>query len=365
VKSFPTLERMVLGDSVFGRIGGMRRKIFFTSLKLAHAIKYEFNQFDSERLAQHAALDRDLTEALLKLNYRKNVYEKLKSPPADLDTMWTKLWNETILNVGTEGRTLRDVLTSDEVAFSTIPLQLTVSSTLVAPFIKIFQVIVFYILVRHLNGASPLITMIQICIGLSFIFSALWFIYHAYKLNEIQYVSMLETLPAELQPQFNSRLQQFQDMKVHATKITVEKRYLSIVRNYLVTSLGTNLLLNSLLTLIIAGGSLALGRFLFASQYADLALWYRKFALWVCLLSLLFLVSYYFSFWILQNVRSFIAPIMASLVGALSPFLITFLATGKFQLSNFTNQLSATLAGVGILFTASISSLIKKKLADE
>src|SRR4029079_1638689 len=102
LRYLPALERLVQGGSVFGSIGGMPRKVFFTSLKLAHAIKYEFNQVDSARLQQHAALDRDLTEALLKLNYRKNVYEKLKSPPADLDTTWTKLWNETILNVGTE-----------------------------------------------------------------------------------------------------------------------------------------------------------------------------------------------------------------------------------------------------------------------
>ena len=365
LRYLPALERLVQGGSVFGSIGGMPRKVFFTSLKLAHAIKYEFNQVDSARLQQHAALDRDLTEALLKLNYRKNVYEKLKSPPADLDTTWTKLWNETILNVGTEGRTLRDALTSDEVAFSMIPLQLMVSKTFVAPFIKIFQVIVFYILTRYLNGASPLITMVQVCVGLSFIFSTLWFIYHAYKLTEIQYLGVAETLPEELRAQFESRLQEFQDMKVHPTKITLGKRYLSIVRNYLVTSLGRDLLLNTLITLILVGTSLGLGRLFFPGQYAELAIWYRKFALGICLLSLLFLVSYYVSFWILQNMRGFIAPIISSLVAALSPFLITFLVTGKFQSSQLTTQLSATLAGAGMLFTASLSLLVKKKLADE
>lgn len=364
LKSLPAMERLVLGDSVFGKIGGMRRKIFFTSLKLAHDIKYEFNQFDSERLQQHAALDRDLTEALLKLNYRKNVYDKLESPSADVDTMWTKLWNETILNVGTEGRTLRDALTSDEVAFSMIPMQLTVTETLVAPFIKIFQVIVFFFLVRYLNGASPLITMIQVCIGLSFIFSILWFIYHAYRLSEIQYLGLLE-LPEELRPEFDSRLRQFEDMKVHPTNITLGKRYLSIIRNYLVSSLGRSLLLNTVFALILVGITLVIGRVFFASQYVDLTLWYRQFALGACLLSLLFLVSYYVSFLLLQNLRGIIAPLLASVVAALSPSVITFVVTGKFQLSQFTTQLSATLAGLGILFTASISQRVKKKLADE
>src|SRR5712692_1934813 len=81
LKFFPALDRLVLGDSVFGRVGGMRRKIFFTSLKLAHAIKYEFNEQDSQRVQEHGALDRDLTEAWLKLSYRTNVYEKMTPPP--------------------------------------------------------------------------------------------------------------------------------------------------------------------------------------------------------------------------------------------------------------------------------------------
>jgi hypothetical protein len=365
VKISPTLERMVLGDSVFGRIGGMRRKIFFTSLRLAHAIKYEFNEFDSERLQQHAALDRDLTEALLKWNYRKNIHEKLSAPPADLETTWTKLWNETILNVGTEGRTLRDALTSDEVAFSVIPIQLTVSSTFVSPFIKIFQFILFYILARYLSGTGALIMLIQACIGLSFILSILWFIYHAYKLSEIAYLGVLEKLPEELQKQFDDRLKQFQDMKVRPVKITLNKRYLSIVRNYLVTSLGRDLLLNTIFALVLVAVSLVIGRLAFPDHYADLVIWYRRFAIGACLISLVFLISYYVSFWILQNVRSVIAPILTSLVGALSPFLISFVLTGKFQLSQFTSQLSAALAGAGILFTASISSLVKKRLTDE
>src|SRR6185369_4476373 len=54
LRYLPALERLVQGGSVFGSIGGMPRKVFFTSLKLAHAIKYEFNQVDSARLQQHA-----------------------------------------------------------------------------------------------------------------------------------------------------------------------------------------------------------------------------------------------------------------------------------------------------------------------
>ncbi|HEU5240251.1 MAG TPA: hypothetical protein VFU37_24160, partial [Pyrinomonadaceae bacterium] len=351
VKIFPTLQRMVLGDSVFGKIGGMPRKLFFTSLKLAHSIKYEFNQFDSERLQQHAALDRDLTEALLKRSYLTNVYKKTNAPPEDLDTTWAKLWNETILNVGTEGSTLRDALTSEEVAFSLIPMQLTMSTTFVSPVIKISQLILFYVLTRYLNDTSPLITMIQLCIGLSFILSILWFIYHAYRMNEIEYIGVLEELPAELQKEFAPRLQQFENMKVRPTKITLNKRYLSIVRNYLVTSLGRDLLLNTIFTLVLVGVSLVIGRLAFPGQFGELALWYRRFAFWAFLISLLFLIGYYVSFWILQHVRTVVAPILASLVGALSPFLISFILTGKFQLSQFTSQLSATLAAAGILFT--------------
>ena len=127
-------ERLVLGDPAFGKIGGLRRKVFFTSLKLADAIQYEFSATHNLRLQEHGALDRDLTQALLKWNYRTNVYSKIKAPTASLDETWAKLWNEKILNLGTEGRTLRDALNTDQVAFSTIPLQLLVSASLVSPF---------------------------------------------------------------------------------------------------------------------------------------------------------------------------------------------------------------------------------------
>jgi len=149
------------------------------------------------------------------------------------------------------------------------------------------------------------------------------------------------------------------------TKITVKKRYLSLVRNYLVTSLGRDLLLNTLFALLIIAVILLMGRLAFPTQFTELALWYRKFAVGLVFISLGFMASYYVSFWILQNVRRIVAPAVASLVGALSPFGISFILTGKLELSQLTNQLSAALAGVGILFTATISSLVKKKLEDE
>jgi hypothetical protein len=365
LKLFPVLERLVLGDSVFGRVGGMPRKIFFTSLKLAHTIKYEFNEQDSQQLKDHGALDRDLTEAWLRWSYRKNVYEKMTPPLPDFESAWTKLWNETILKVGTEGRTLRDALTSDEVAFSMIPLQLIKSRMFVSPFIKIFQLILIYVLARYLNGASPLVSVIQACVALSFVFSILWFIHHAYKLNEIEYIGVIDELPNELQNEFGPRLKRFHNLRARPTKITLKKRYLSLVRNYLVTSLGRDLLLNALFSLVLVGGTLVIGRLAFSSQFNELSLWYRQFAMGFVLISLGFLGSYYVSFWILQNVRRIVAPVVASLVGALSPFGINFVLTGKLELSQLTNQFSAALAGVGILFTATISSLVKKKLEDE
>lgn len=363
VKLTPVLERLILGKLVFAEVGGLPRKIFFTSLKLAHAIKYEFNEQDTALLREFGALDRDLTEALLKWNYRKNVYEHLTPPRPDFDAAWATLWND-ILNVGTERRTFRDALTSDGVAFSIIPMRLVRSSEVVLPFITTFHVILIYFLARYLDGSSQLVTVIQVGVALSFIFSALWFSYHAYELRQIEFIGVSKALPAELLAQFGARIKQFQDLKVRPTNVTVGKRYLSLVRNYLLTSVWTELLLNMLLAQLVVGGTLLIGRLAFASQFKLLAAWYQRFAIGLILIPFGFLAGYYLSFWILQNFRQIVAPLLASVVGALLPFGLSFILTGNLQLDHLSHQISAALAGVGILFTATISSLIKKKLED-
>ena len=228
------------------------------------------------------------------------------------------------------------------------------------PSVKIFQLLLIYILVRYLDGVTPLVTVIQAGVAMSFIFSLLWFIHHAYKLSEIQYVGLLEGLPDELRAEFEPRLATFEGFKVRPTRIVVKKRYLSLVRDYLLTPLLRDMLLNTLFALLLAAVTLVIGRIAYPAQFAELAVWYRKFAIGLVLIPFGFLASYYLSFWILHNVRRIVAPVVASLVGALLPFLIVFIFTGKLQANQLANQASATLAGIGILISATLGSLAKE-----
>jgi hypothetical protein len=143
---FPRFQRLLLGGPVFGKVGGLDRKSFFTALKCVAAIKFQFKGKDLEKITEFNKLDTEITEELLKSKYRQKLYKEHDPiDSTDFESKWSKIWNEKILPISTEGISFRDVLSEDKFASRSVPIRMFVSTSFVTALVKVFQLIMIYL----------------------------------------------------------------------------------------------------------------------------------------------------------------------------------------------------------------------------
>jgi hypothetical protein len=360
------VSRLAFGKPIFGKLGGVPEKQFFTLMKCAQALKLDFKDEDWVRVKEFNNLDNEIIEEILKFKYRENVYNSSASKePSDFESEWSKIWNDKILKIGTEGFTFKDILSEGNLAFRIMPLKLDATTQIMVPFIKVFQLIMIYFILGFLNGSGELLTIIQIGVFLSFIISIIWFIHHSYRLAEIPFLDPTMGLPENIRLKFSDRSKAFIGLTVRPIRITVKKRYHSLIRDYLGTFIVTGTFLNTVLLLVLTGITLFIGIIWFPTNKDSILLWYKNLIIGILLLPVGFIIGYYLTFLILQNVRKFLAPIVAGLLGAGLPFVLDYLLTGRIELNDAKTAIFAFSAGLSTLLSTAIISQMSKVIEEK
>lgn len=366
-KALPWLSRILFGKPVFGKIGGLDRKTFFTSLKCIDNIKFEFIEEDVERVKNFNKLDAEITEEILKQNYLKDVYNPAAAQAGtfsalDFRSEWEKVWNEEILTVGTDGITFKDAMSEDNAALRVIPLKLVGSALLISPLIKVFQIIMIFFISRFLNGESQLLLVIQLGVFFSFILSVLWYIFNSHQMVEMP--MSFVNIPENIKSKFSDRIDQFTGKTFRPKKITVKKRYFSLVRSYELRQILVTFQ-NSILLLVLVGIVLLIGLLGSPGNRDAIASWYKNFSIGLIILPFAFYIGFYIVSVITQHIKRVLAPIVAALVAALAPLFVNYLYTGSFQLGEAKIAIMGVITGAGVLVGTAISELIKKVMEED
>ena len=90
--------------------------------------------------------------------------------------------------------------------------------------------------------------------------------------------------------------------------------------------------------------------------------WYKNLIIGILLLPVGFIVGYYMTFFILQHIRSILAPIVAGLLGAGLPFALDYLLTGRIELDEAKNAIFAATIGLSALLSTALSTSIISQL---
>jgi hypothetical protein len=358
----PWFIRLLFGGPVFDKLGGNNRKSFFTALKCANALKYEFKGKDLKTIKEFNKLDIEIIEEILKTNYRKKIYKSDSTDSEDFESKWSKVWNEKILDISTEGISYRDFLSEDKFASRTIGPTMAGSTIVIAPLVKTFQLIMIYLIFSLINGSIEVLTVIQAGVLLSFILSIIWFIHHSYQITEIPL--FVENLPEEIKEKFSDRLKQFLGKTVIPKKIIVKNRYFSLMRNYQARCMAT-VFLNSMLILVLVGIILIIGVLSSLTNIGDMTSWYAYFSIGVILLPFAFITGFYLTSMIIQNFRQLLAPIILGLLAVVLPFAITYLFTGYFEFIEIKNVILSFISGLTVALATIIASLIGRRLEKE
>jgi hypothetical protein len=324
----PWFIRLLFGGPVFEKLGGQARKSFFTALKCANAMKYEFKGKDLETIKEFNKLDIEIVEEILKTNYRKKIYKSDSTDSEDFESKWSKVWNEKILDISTEGISYRDFLSEDKFASRTIGLTMAGSTIVIAPLVKAFQLIMIYLIFSLINGSIEVLAVIQAGV------------------------------------KFSDRLKQFLGKTVIPKRIIVQNRYFSLMRNYQARHMAIAFL-NSILILVLVGIILIIGFLSSLTNVGDMTSWYAYFSIGVILLPFAFITGFYLTSMIIQNFRQLLAPIILGLLAVVLPFAITYLFTGYFEFIEIKNVILSFISGLSVTLATIIASLIGRRVEKE
>jgi hypothetical protein len=367
----PLVSNFVLGAPVFGKIGGLPQKFFFTVLKCADAIHFDFKPADLDRVKEWGRIDRDVTEQTLKNNYRAALLKELKTTdvPADFDEKWSGVWQENILTLGTKNSsgemiTLDDFLADDNFASTVEPLKLQVVTALISPTYVAFQIIMIFFIDKYIRNQINMVTMLQVSLFFSLIISLLLFNFHAHQNAEIPFIGIVSPpVPKAIADLFTERLKNIGKQPFRPSKVTIKKPYISLIRNYFAKFFfWVGGVVNACLTLLILGVSLLLGLILHPASFNTILPWYKDMAIGLALMPLGILAGYYVAFFTIQYARVLVAPIIIGILAAILPYALGYLFTGRIDFAQIQNGVWAAVSGISASLVTAITSQVKSNL---
>jgi hypothetical protein len=364
----PHVGRLFFGPPVFGSLGGLPRKIFFTAIKCAHEKTFKFRPSDLEIVNSQGKLDRDVTEFTLKSRYHEMLKVRPPEEQASFEESWAEIWKNEILGLRIQtGKnqfiTYEEALEGDNLDWRIEPLRLLAVGEVIAPIMKMAQLLLAYLLCIYLDGKINLLTFIQAEFFMGLILCLVLFNYHAHQGTEISFLdaAVVRGLPDDI----TQRIKGFAGKVLRPIRVTVTKRYLVLIQNYFSTILVTSTFLNAISGLVMVGVVLLFTRIAYLAATDKVFHWYRDFSAGLILIAFGLIASYHLMFLLLRSFKLILAPVIVTLLTAFLPYAFIYLAAGKVDFNEMKNTYLAIGTSVITGLTAAITSRVKKTMEDD
>ena len=358
----PFILRVEYGPPIFGDLGGSPRRVFFAMVRCADAFKWGFRPEDLALVKAYGCLDRDVTEWTLKNAYHQLQAAKGAAALQDFEQSWSNVWRQKILSLQIQVGPNRwvkldDAFSEDNWGIRVEPIKLTVVSNILAPIVKLVQLVMIFLLARFVDGRIQLLTVVQSGLFLGLVVCLILFLYHAHQNAAIPFIgSVVPNLPEPLK----ERLKPFAGVIVRPTKVTVTPRYLTLIQNYFAEGIAMWTVLNTISSLLIVGVVLLVTRLWHPAILHAVLPWYREFSMGLLFVPTGLLAIYFLMFLVLRNFKLVLAPIVLGLLTVLIPYAFTYLAGGRVDLSQMKNAMVAVFTGLGATLAAVVASRVKK-----
>jgi hypothetical protein len=361
------LVALQYGKPVFGELGGEPKRVFFTKMRCASAIKFVFQPEDVETIREFGRLDVKLLEWKLKETYRKLLERKDPDKVKDLDRLWLDAWKNQILAMGFDTvsgtyQTYGQALGEDNFGVRTEPIKLQMVADFVAPIMKSVQLVVICLMASYLDGKTHLLTVIQASLGLCLMMALILLTYHAHRNAEIPLLgSALPDTPPDIQEQVRPLV----GKRVRPKQILAHKRYLTLIQNFFAEILATATLINALGLLLLVGIVLLMVRVWQPASVGMILQWYKHFSIGLLIIPVALFASYHLMFLALRNARLVLAPVIVGLLAAVLPYAFTYLVGAKVDVSQVKNAVLAAFTALATGVTTAILSRVRKVVGDD
>ncbi len=346
------------GGPVYGKLGGLGRKLFFINLKASDAIEIELDPLDAKKLKDFLQLLINYEQARLKLAYRELVYSPIHGEidQADFESKWTSIWEDQILELQTDHLKFKDVLKNSNYAYLFASGSILQMTPRMSRLFILFQLASLYLVALLLRDRIQFLFVIQAGVFLSFIFALLWYIAVSFSYNKFFTFVDLDSIPESLREKYWEPLKSLSGILFQPRELRVRSKFYAVMREFQVRLIlsGINYSGGALL---LVGACFLIARLL---NIPELEFWYSSLAVAVLVAPIFLGLGFYLISIILQSSRQVVAPLIAGLLGAALPFVIEFIITGEFKLDLAENAVSSVISGLGILLTTVVTTHIQE-----
>ncbi len=280
----------------------------------------------------------------------------------EISKSWDHVWNDEVLELTVDGQTFRDAADIERFGLN-YAMSSLMRSTIIIPVISnLFWITSILLLYLYLIESISLLTSIQICLSLTFVFAAFWHMVVLHNLSafpmDFDSVEMLEST----RNRFAGDIQKLTGKEIRPKKISVKPRFYEIFRNYQLTTLIFGAIGDVLGIFIVVFFGYLLIYALDADHAKALSHYYVTVASGVTAAAAFLTLGFYFFSVALQNLRKIAAAVIVSLLTALLPFLIDYIFAGELDISGAREAIIAGTSGLTVALITTVTSHIKETM---
>ncbi len=357
-----TVEELVNGEPVFGKLGGLQRKVFFTMLHCSKLMKYEFSGSDAELVKEFNEFDSKLTKRAFEKRFDELVERQELELPEDGDAAWETVW-EKLLTYGDSNSTFKDMIDIENHGARFLIFRLLSLAAHVGRLTLLFQFVMLYIIARYALGDITLVSTINSGLFSIFILSLYVFASFSVNITELTLYGFLNktAVPPELVVEFSEEAEKFSGVRVIAKKTVVQKGFLGQIGRYFQRVICVSFF-NAIVSLPILGFACLLHWLFYGLDGVGGFQVYITLAVGSLILPTALAAGFRLFLWILENVGVFLAPIIYALLVAILPKVISYLVTGDIDLTETENVVTAAIAGLTTLIGTTIALRASKRV---
>jgi Transposase len=336
--------RIFFGKPSLGRLGGTPEAVFRLAMQMHKQFSVKAAPEDEEVISNIQSLDRDYTESVFRAKYiSERQSDGVQADQASRE--WKEIQWKRVLSRSYDGVSLEDTYSKSLVWQVFIP-RLTSIGQRIGPLISVGLIVSIWLFARGIRTENYL-PALQVVLLAGFLVTTIVFANVTYGFSFVQWQTPSKDVVSRLTDEtLRSRVAEYaarySGQRFWPAKVTFGERYAQLVSSYFTRSAGAILSFYAAATLcilLICAAVDALGS-------GPESYWYYHMAVALVVIPGLLFLAIYGAFVILRTAGSLTGVVIAALILAVAPLILTFVFTGKSPgKGDLTTSIVAGLAG--------------------
>lgn len=354
-------QRLVLGATAFGKLGGMPRRTLSAAIRASAQITIVLFDHDKPIATRFNTIQVRILHDTLKANF-ENIGRRLGKDTAAIAAEWQQVWEQQVLNMTFAGQSLREAVDVNKFGVN-YAISALIRSTYAFPFVvNIFWIVMVYLIYRYASGQLALLTCVQIGVLMVFVLASFWYLFVLHNLSAFPLTFSGLPIQQGTRQEFSDDLAALEGKEIHPKRIQVKNKFYQIIRNYQTRLLCGGMISDTCILLLLIGVFYGAITLLDPVHARATAHHHAVLAYGVLIAAAGIVTSFYVFSVILQHFRKIAAAAIVALLSAGLPFLIDYLLGGELNISGAREAIFAGSGGLTVALITAVTSNVKESM---